>query len=115
MNAITEAGAVMLAPRLAQPEAGIPLAQFIRIRRDLHANPELGFREHRTAAMVARLLSGCYFFVGNGLAGQPGGCMVHHPGYDFNDHIIAPVSRFWAALVDRYLTAGQLESAAVKR
>lgn len=66
-------------------------------------------------AFMLQKVPGCYFFVGNGLAGQPGGCMVHHPGYDFNDHIIAPVSRFWAALVDRYLTAGQLESAAVKR
>ena len=66
-------------------------------------------------AFMLQKVPGCYFFVGNGLAGQPGGCMVHHPGYDFNDHIIAPVSQFWAALVDRYLTAGQLESAAVKR
>ena len=66
-------------------------------------------------AFMLQKVPGCYFFVGNGLAGQPGGCMVHHPGYDFNDHIIAPVSRFWATLVDRYLTAGQLESAAVKR
>ncbi|AMM34396.1 putative Metallocarboxypeptidase [Sinomonas atrocyanea] len=30
--------------------------QLVRLRRDFHAHPELGFEEHRTAAEVARLL-----------------------------------------------------------
>ncbi|MBU6191351.1 MAG: amidohydrolase, partial [Betaproteobacteria bacterium] len=67
MNTVTEA--VTLAPHLAQPEAGMPLAQFIRIRRDLHANPELGFSEHRTAAMVAELLSEWGYSVTTGIGG----------------------------------------------
>ena len=54
-------------------------------------------------AFMLQKVPGCYFFVGNGLTGQPGGCMVHNPGYDFNDQIIAPASRFWVALVERYL------------
>jgi len=54
-------------------------------------------------AFMLQKVPGCYFFVGNGLSGQPGGCMVHNPGYDFNDQIIAPASRFWGALVERYL------------
>ncbi|HUM68724.1 MAG TPA: amidohydrolase, partial [Chloroflexota bacterium] len=30
--------------------------ELIRLRRDIHANPELGFREFRTAALVADTL-----------------------------------------------------------
>ncbi len=46
---------------------------------------------------------GCYFLIGNGAAGTPGGCMVHNPSYDFNDELIEPGARFWAHLVSRYL------------
>jgi hippurate hydrolase len=42
---------------------------------------------------------GSYFFIGNGGAGTPGACMVHNPGYDFNDEIVAPGAAFWRALV----------------
>jgi hippurate hydrolase len=30
--------------------------------------------------------------------------MVHNPGYDFNDHIIADGAAFWSALVHEVLT-----------
>ena len=29
--------------------------------------------------------------------------MVHNPGYDFNDDIIAPGAAFWTALVEDFL------------
>ena len=54
-------------------------------------------------AFMLQRVPGCYFFVGNGAAGTPGGCMVHNPGYDFNDHIIGDGAAFWSALVHEYL------------
>jgi hippurate hydrolase len=32
-----------------------------------------------------------------------GGCMVHNPGYDFNDHNVATGSAYWVLLVERFL------------
>lgn len=54
-------------------------------------------------AFMLEKVPGCYFFVGNGASGTPGGCMVHNPGYDFNDSIIDPASRFWVALTEEFL------------
>jgi hippurate hydrolase len=58
-------------------------------------------------AFMLQRVPGCYFFVGNGAAGTPGACMVHNPGYDFNDDIIADGAAFWGALVHEYLTPAQ--------
>jgi amidohydrolase len=41
--------------------------EFRRIRRDLHAHPELGFQEERTAALVARCLQGWGYEVTRGV------------------------------------------------
>jgi hippurate hydrolase len=54
-------------------------------------------------AFMLQRVPGCYFFVGNGAAGTPGGCMVHNPGYDFNDDLIADGALFWGALVSEVL------------
>ncbi|MFM8609867.1 MAG: amidohydrolase, partial [Burkholderiaceae bacterium] len=54
-------------------------------------------------AFMLERVPGCYLFVGNGAEGTPGGCMVHNPSYDFNDEIIEPATRFWAALVQECL------------
>jgi hippurate hydrolase len=44
---------------------------------------------------------GCYFIVGNGLIGAhgQGGCMIHNPGYDFNDAVLPVAASFWVRLV----------------
>ncbi|MGS0741077.1 M20 aminoacylase family protein [Glaciimonas sp. GG7] len=44
---------------------------------------------------------GSYLLIGNG-AGE-GSCMVHNPGYDFNDENILTGSGFWCELVKKYL------------
>ncbi|PUE12506.1 M20 aminoacylase family protein [Limnohabitans sp. T6-20] len=52
---------------------------------------------------------GSYFMIGNGTGdgageGQPAhACMVHNPGYDFNDDILPVGAAFWALLTQRYL------------
>jgi len=48
---------------------------------------------------------GCYLLIGNGDAasGGHGACMVHNPGYDFNDDNVAIGSAYWSLLVERFL------------
>ncbi len=43
--------------------------QFVTLRRDIHAHPELGFEEHRTAGIVAKLLGEWGVEVHTGVAG----------------------------------------------
>jgi hippurate hydrolase len=45
---------------------------------------------------------GCYLFLGNG--DGEGSCMVHNPGYDFNDAAMETGAAFWALLAQRYLS-----------
>ena len=58
-------------------------------------------------AFMLQRVPGCYFFIGNGATGTPGGCMVHNPGYDFNDDLIADGAAFWCALVSEVLAPAQ--------
>ncbi|MBS0448892.1 MAG: amidohydrolase [Proteobacteria bacterium] len=44
---------------------------------------------------------GCYLTIGNG--DGEGGCMVHNPGYDFNDAILPIGASYWVKLVERFL------------
>jgi hippurate hydrolase len=44
---------------------------------------------------------GCYLFLGNG--DGEGSCMVHNPGYDFNDEAMATGAAFWSLLTERFL------------
>ena len=46
-------------------------------------------------------IPGCYLIIGNG-AGE-GACMVHNPGYDFNDGNLAIGAAYWALLAERFL------------
>jgi len=52
-------------------------------------------------AMMLEERPGCYFLIGNG-AGEAS-CMIHNPGYDFNDRCIPIGSRYWTLLVERFL------------
>jgi amidohydrolase len=55
------------------------LAALVALRRDLHAHPELGYEEHRTAGIVAAGLRQAGLEVVEGLAGGTG-VMAHLPG-----------------------------------
>ena len=44
---------------------------------------------------------GCYLFLGNG--DGAGSCMVHNPGYDFNDAAMETGAAYWSLLVQRFL------------
>ncbi|WP_370870267.1 M20 aminoacylase family protein [Hydrogenophaga sp.] len=48
---------------------------------------------------------GSYLIVGNGMGDHhgSGGCMVHNPGYDFNDAMLPIAASYWVQLVRRFL------------
>jgi hippurate hydrolase len=56
-------------------------------------------------AFMLERVPGCYLFVGNGDGNKPGACMVHNPGYDFNDENISVGATYWVALVQELLSA----------
>jgi len=45
---------------------------------------------------------GAYVRLGNG-TGEDGGCMVHNPGYDFNDKALPIGAAYWVKLAQRFL------------
>ncbi|MBN3854119.1 amidohydrolase [Paraburkholderia sp. Ac-20340] len=47
--------------------------------------------------------AGSYLIIGNG--DGEGGCMVHNPGYDFNDDCLATGAAYWVQLAERFLQA----------
>ena len=65
----------------------------------LDAKPETGSEDF---AFFLEKIPGCYVFIGNGV-GSEGGCMVHNPGYDFNDRVLGTGASYWVRLAERYL------------
>ena len=56
-------------------------------------------------AFMLERVPGSYLFIGNGDGDSPGACMVHNPGYDFNDDNVAIGSAYWVLLAERFLRA----------
>ncbi len=58
-------------------------------------------------AFMLERVPGSYVLIGNGIGQDKGegGCMVHNPGYDFNDHNVAVGSAYWVLLAERFLAA----------
>ena len=50
-------------------------------------------------------IPGSYLLIGNGDGESTGACMVHNPGYDFNDDNIATGASYWKALVQAYFAS----------
>ncbi len=59
-------------------------------------------------AFMLERIPGSYLLVGNGDGESAGACMVHNPGYDFNDDNVAVGSAYWVLLAQRFLTTTQL-------
>jgi hippurate hydrolase len=57
-------------------------------------------------AFFLEQVPGCYVFIGNGV-GSEGGCMVHNPGYDFNDRVLPTGASYWVRIAETYLSAGR--------
>ena len=56
-------------------------------------------------AFMLERVPGSYLLIGNGIGNGAGACMVHNPGYDFNDHNIAVGSAYWVLLAQRFLVS----------
>jgi len=54
-------------------------------------------------AFFLEQVPGCYVFIGNG-EGDQGGCMVHNPGYDFNDAVLPTGASYWVRVAETYLS-----------
>jgi hippurate hydrolase len=52
-------------------------------------------------AFLLEKCPGCYLIIGNGEG--KGGCMVHNPGYDFNDDCLPLAATYWVKLTERFL------------
>jgi hippurate hydrolase len=52
-------------------------------------------------AIMLQRCPGSYLLIGNG--DGEGGCMVHNPGYDFNDSCLATGASYWVRLVETFL------------
>jgi hippurate hydrolase len=55
-------------------------------------------------AFMLEQVPGSYLLVGNGRGEALGACMVHNPGYDFNDDNIATGAAYWVALASDLLS-----------
>ncbi|WP_310625443.1 M20 aminoacylase family protein [Limnohabitans sp.] len=53
-------------------------------------------------AFMLEKIPGSYLLIGNGDGDSAGACMVHNPGYDFNDDNIATGAAYWVALVGQF-------------
>jgi hippurate hydrolase len=68
-------------------------------------------------AFMLERVPGSYLLIGNGTGSGigEGGCMVHNPGYDFNDRNIGIGSAYWVLLTQRFLAANEPKEPAAAR
>ena len=64
-------------------------------------------------AFMLERVPGSYVLIGNGIGQDKGegGCMVHNPGYDFNDRNVAVGSAYWVLLAERFLVSKEQAAA----
>jgi hippurate hydrolase len=87
-------------------EAGIArdaVASVVGSERVIRVPPSSQMGSEDFAWMLEKM-PGCYFALGNGMAGQAWvGCSLHNDGYDFNDKLIPIGAACWVALAEQYL------------
>ncbi|WP_038200416.1 M20 aminoacylase family protein [Xenophilus azovorans] len=71
-------------------------------RVTLQAPPLTGSEDF---AFMLEKVPGSYLLIGNGDGDSAGACMVHNPGYDFNDDNVALGAAYWVLLAERFLAA----------
>jgi len=56
-------------------------------------------------AFFLQKCKGTYLLLGNGVGSSTdsGGCMVHNPGYDFNDRCLGTGASYWVRLAEAFL------------
>jgi hippurate hydrolase len=54
-------------------------------------------------AFMLERVPGSYLLIGNGDGDSAGACMVHNPGYDFNDANLPVGAAYWVLLAQRFL------------
>ncbi len=54
-------------------------------------------------AFMLERVPGSYLLIGNGDGDSAGACMVHNPGYDFNDANLSIGAAYWVLLAQRFL------------
>jgi hippurate hydrolase len=69
-----------------------------RVKREL--KPAMGSEDF---AWMLQARPGAYMWLGNG-TGSVGGCMVHNPGYDFNDAVLPIGAAYWVRLAETALS-----------
>ncbi len=67
---------------------------------DTNTAPVMGGEDF---SFMLEKVPGCYLFIGNG--DGEGSCMVHNPGYDFNDEILPIGASYFSRLVETVLPA----------
>ncbi|GGP26453.1 peptidase M20 [Silvimonas amylolytica] len=80
---------------------GVAAKLFGEAKAHYGARPLMGSEDF--AYMLDANPNGCYFFIGNG--DGEGSCMIHNPGYDFNDGCLTPGAAMWVGLAEDYLKA----------
>jgi hippurate hydrolase len=97
-------GYPVLVNHLAETEFARTVAEeLVGPARVLRQGPALTGSED--FAFMLEAVPGSYVLIGNGQGPGDGhgACMVHNPGYDFNDKNVAVGAAFWSLLVERYL------------
>jgi len=67
---------------------------------DGHCPPVLASEDFGAFLQV---VPGNYMFLGSGVPGEPGGVPLHNPQFDFNDELLLPGARYFAAIAGHVL------------
>jgi metal-dependent amidase/aminoacylase/carboxypeptidase family protein len=61
-------------------------------------------------AFMLERVPGSYLLIGNGDGNGAGACMVHNPGYDFNDANLSMGAAYWVLLAQRFWFSRRVKS-----